>query len=198
FVRDWLRRNFMTQIVNSVREVTGEPHARVVLTSGAAGGSDELGGADAERPARGAAAEAVADAEEGCRAGTIRFEAGGSSNGASGGFPGGGTASPGVGHVPGGSAPRSSDDLNVDYTFDHFVVGACNRLAHAAAIAVGDNPGRAYNPLFIHGNVGLGKTHLLQATCHTIRRKQGSARVLYVSCEGFTNRYIEALQRSAL
>ena len=89
-------------------------------------------------------------------------------------------------------------ELNTNYTFDQFVVGPCNRLSHAAALAVGDNPGRAYNPLFVHGNVGLGKTHLLQAICHEIRRKDEHARVLYLSCEEFTNRFIHAIQSGRL
>ena len=84
--------------------------------------------------------------------------------------------------------------LNKDYVFDQYVVGGCNRLAYAACVGVGENPGRNYNPLFIHGNVGLGKTHLLQATCHAILRKQREARVLYLSCEDFTNRFIKAIQ----
>jgi len=84
--------------------------------------------------------------------------------------------------------------LNHHYTFDQFVVGPSNRLAHAAALAISENPGRAYNPLFIHGNVGLGKTHLLQAICHTVLRRQPEACVLYLNCEGFTNRFIKSVQ----
>ncbi|MFO1054215.1 MAG: chromosomal replication initiator protein DnaA [Planctomycetota bacterium] len=93
---------------------------------------------------------------------------------------------------------ESSSELNRNYTFDQFVVGPCNRLSHAAALAVGDNPGHAYNPLFVHGNVGLGKTHLLQAICHETRRKDENARVLYLSCEEFTNRFINAIQNGRL
>lgn len=88
--------------------------------------------------------------------------------------------------------------LNRDYVFDHYVVGSCNRLSYAACVGIGENPGRNYNPLFIHGNVGLGKTHLLQATCHAILRKQRDARVLYLSCEDFTNRFIHAIQNHQL
>lgn len=94
-------------------------------------------------------------------------------------------------------AARSADAprLNPNYSFDKFVVGACNRLAHASAIAIAENPGFAYNPLFVHGNVGLGKSHLLQAICHTIVKRSTNARVIYMSCEDFTNAFIEAIQQ---
>ena len=73
-----------------------------------------------------------------------------------------------------------------------------NRLAHAAALAVSENPGSAYSPFFIHGNVGLGKTHLLQAICHTITKRNPASRVLYLSCEDFTNTFINAIQSGSL
>jgi len=88
--------------------------------------------------------------------------------------------------------------LNSAYTFDAFVVGPCNRLAHSSALAIVENPGRAYNPLFIHGGVGLGKTHLLQAICHTVVRRHAGKRVAYLSCEEFTNGFINAVQSGQL
>jgi len=94
------------------------------------------------------------------------------------------------------SAHGALDELTVspDYTFETFVVGPNNRFAHAAAEAITNSPGRAYNPLFIHGGVGLGKTHLLQAICQAIETNQPGSRLLYISCEGFITRFIECVQ----
>jgi len=86
------------------------------------------------------------------------------------------------------SPPR----FNSKYTFDSFIVGSCNRLAYAAALEVAENPGHSYNPLFIYGGVGLGKTHLLQAIGQAAL--VSNLRVLYVSAERFTNEFITALQ----
>jgi len=88
--------------------------------------------------------------------------------------------------------------FNPNNTFETFVVGDNNNFAYAAAKAVAESPGRAYNPLFLYGGVGLGKTHLLQAIGQQVVSSKKSARVAYVSSEKFTNEYIEALQNNKL
>lgn len=120
-----------------------------------------------------------------------------------------GTASHGAptnGHHPAPAQPRTPslngasvrpfDELPIspDYTFENFVVGPNNRLAHAASVATADNPGLAYNPLFIHGGVGLGKTHLLQAICQQVQEQTPDALILYINCEGFISRFMEAVK----
>ncbi|MBR3254905.1 MAG: chromosomal replication initiator protein DnaA [Clostridia bacterium] len=87
----------------------------------------------------------------------------------------------------------SKSSLNPKYTFDNFVVGSYNRFAHAASLAVGDTPYTAYNPLFIYGGAGLGKTHLLYAIGNRILENNRNAKVLYVTSEKFTNQFINAL-----
>lgn len=88
--------------------------------------------------------------------------------------------------------------LNPKNTFENFVVGAGNQMAHAACIAVANAPGRAYNPLFLYGDTGLGKTHLIQAVAHEILKKSPKTHVVYTSTEKFTNEFINALQQNSL
>ncbi len=186
FVRDWLQKNYLG-VLNDVVTALGEPKRRVVLTHRDEDGWDSL-----------RFAQPTPMSDEIDRLLRLRDER--SAPG------GGGTGSVSSATIPGPSAPllpaatgmpaarRLGNPLNPNYTFDRFVVGPCNRLAHASALAIGENPGCAYNPLFVHGNVGFGKSHLLQAICHTVLRRDPKARVLYMSCEDFTNSFIQAIQ----
>ena len=100
--------------------------------------------------------------------------------------------------------PRRTDGLVVgariqpDFTFQSFVEGKSNQLAKAAALQVAENPGRAYNPLFLYGGVGLGKTHLMHAIAHTIKERNSEARIAYVHSERFVGDMVRALQHNSM
>jgi chromosomal replication initiator protein len=102
------------------------------------------------------------------------------------------------------SRPRRSDGLVVgarlqpDFTFESFVTGKSNQLAKAAALQVAENPGRAYNPLFLYGGVGLGKTHLMHAIAHMIKERDSEARIAYVHSERFVSDMVRALQHNSM
>ncbi|KUP98205.1 chromosomal replication initiator protein DnaA [Thermobifida cellulosilytica] len=103
-----------------------------------------------------------------------------------------GALDPGEGSSSG--KPAGPGQLNPKYTFDTFVIGSSNRFAHAAAVAVAEAPAKAYNPLFVYGGSGLGKTHLLHAIGHYTQRLYDGARVRYVSSEEFTNEFINSIR----
>jgi chromosomal replication initiator protein len=88
--------------------------------------------------------------------------------------------------------------LSPDYVFENFVVGPTNRLCHAAAHAVAAKPGRVYNPFFVHGGVGLGKTHLLQAVCQLMLQRDPTARIVYISCDTFRNLFHESIHQGRM
>lgn len=104
----------------------------------------------------------------------------------------------GTTRAPTESRRRSSIGLRGDFTFDNFVEGKSNQLAKAAAIQVAQNPGNAYNPLFIYGGVGLGKTHLMHATGNAIARHKPDATIVYLHSERFVGDMVRALQRNAI
>jgi chromosomal replication initiator protein len=147
----------------------------------------------------------VVDATQGATAGDPQGP--GRSAGSGGSGDGGGYRDEDTGETPvvngtmNGYRPRHSGDvadrharLNPKYTFDTFVIGSSNRFTHAAAVAVAEAPARAYNPLFIYGDSGLGKTHLLHAIGHYARRLQPGLRTRYVSSEEFTNDFINSVR----
>jgi len=195
FVRDWLNRNYIDKIqaaVDAVCAEAGEDPLKVRITLNAGAGSPPKG--DSTKPAQAFVADVLEGLDSGDRDTTDR-----------------GVQTPSVDRVPqepatmqaagAGSVPArllAETPLNRGYTFEQFVVGPSNQLSHAASLAIGQNPGRAYNPLFIHGNVGMGKTHLLQSICHSIKKRSQPARVVYLSCEEFTNRFILAIQLGKL
>ncbi|RII01156.1 chromosomal replication initiator protein DnaA [candidate division NPL-UPA2 bacterium Unc8] len=101
-------------------------------------------------------------------------------------------------HPPLAEHPSSQPRLNKRYIFDNFIVGESNHLAHAASLAVAESPSRAYNPLFIYGGAGLGKTHLMQAIGHFIREKKNGVRISYMSTEAFFNQFVRAIQNRTM
>ncbi len=99
-----------------------------------------------------------------------------------------------INNTPTTDEPKDESGLNPKYTFNTFIVGKSNELAYAASKAVAKNPGSAYNPLFIYGGVGLGKTHLLQAVGHKIKKNFPEKKLVYITSEQFTNQFVFAIR----
>jgi chromosomal replication initiator protein len=101
-------------------------------------------------------------------------------------------------HLPPSSTTGNTVNLNGRYSFNNFIVGSANRLAHAAALSVAERPGHAYNPLFLYGGVGLGKTHLMHALGNAVATKFPRKRILYATSEKFTNDFINSIREQKM
>jgi len=189
FVVDWVRQNLLERIAELVRSaVSGAGATRT--------GDVELALEVGTRPAPFATSASVTAAPAAAQrpAPAARALPGQVTNGAATGHPSAGSSARGArleALVVGGR-------VNPDFTFDTFVEGKSNQLAKAASRQVADNPGRAYNPLFLYGGVGLGKTHLMQAVANAIRARKPQARVAYVHSERFVGDMVWALQHNTI
>ena len=174
FARNWLQKNYVATIATVVEGILGKPLDIAIAVSTANETDNSSASVDLPSAPPATVPQPVSD----------------STTNASG--------SP----VPAnGSSPASGArmvELNPKYTFSRFVVGSNNRMAHAAALAVAEMPGRAYNPLFLCGGVGLGKTHLMQAIGQYRLETDANTKIFYVSTERFTNDLIDAIRRDSM
>jgi len=173
FFADWLRDNYLTLISSCLTEVLHEAPASVDFAI-----SNQAARRPGASPSRGMPPRGSGGAPAAKERGAAR------------------PAGPGGG--PTGQISRakiSMSQFNSRYLFDNFVVGRSNQFAHAASLAVAENPALVYNPLFVYGGVGLGKTHLLQAVGHKVIEKKPNSRIYYVSAESFMNEMIYSIQK---
>ncbi len=173
FVLDWIRSHFYSKIQASVREIAGDPGLQLVLEVGSQK-RPRPRATSPERPAPRAAAPGPAPA-----------------------------SSPAPARPPRGPAVEEPEEgvqhnLNPSFTFATYVEGKSNQIARAASMQVADHPGAGYNPLFIYGGVGLGKTHLMHAAGNRILEHDPGARVIYLHSERFVAEMIRALQHNAI
>ena len=174
FQRQWIEERYMSQLEEAVYNLTGE-HFSILLKLTAAGNKKNSGNkVKSQGSIQTTLSINSSDSEVSMDSETITsYE---------------------TNTVTSQVAPSDSSSLIAKYTFDNFITGKSNEFAHAAALAVAKSPGKSYNPFFIYGGVGLGKTHLMHAIGNAIIKKSPKKRVLYVSTEQFTNELINALR----
>ena len=163
-----IRTSYLGLLTDAAQALTGVPHAMELMVATAPRQIDEL-------PYDADPVPAAEPLDERARAGDAD------------------TTSAGT-----GTNPWPTHQLNPRYTFDQFVIGASNRFAHAAALSVAESPARSYNPLFIYGPAGLGKTHLLHAIGHHVRELFSSKRIRYVSTETMMNEFVDAMRSKGM
>ena len=191
FILEWVRENFMPTLVRKLRDLTSASvQVRWVVDASLV---DPISAGRIEPPIRTSSLSRASDPPPRDLAQDAFVYDGGSRDQRDG-EPPPSTRRAASMRPPGGSVGVMLEDLNPKQTFASFVVGPSNQLAHAAAIAAAGGGGRRYNPLFICGGTGLGKTHLMHAIAHRMRSERPHARILYTSAERFTNEFIGAIQ----
>ena len=205
FFMTYLKQRYLPVIAESIESVTSVAHPRIEFEIGdAVGGADHLT-ADHPTADRLTTDRPTADGGYSAKVPAESWRGGSTSSSVrSGGIPA--TPHDSTSHDPGSHAtPRSAESepymenlvLNPDYTLDQFVVGPANRLPHAAAVAIANAPGTAYNPLYVYGSVGLGKTHLMQAVAQ-MYLANGLRKVVYTSSTSFADDFIHSISNNTL